>query len=358
MKPLLHFNLQPLAALLALAFPAAAFSQAVTAVAAEGAEPTAMISGVAARAPFLLFFDTQGNLAEAVANPYRAAGGSAGKQVADFIAAKGATVFIAGEFGGKLVTALKGHAISHQIASGPAIDAVKPKATAAPEVLTGADALLARVDRNLQPESAEMYRKLINIEPDGTRKEFVLYSLRKGRDRMVVLFLSPASEKGRATLRQDENMWLNIPEVGRPIRITSLQSVVGGVFNNSDILRLDYHAEYDAVSMVDEGATYRLELKAKSAAIAYDNLIMIVDKEAMVPTTIECRTADGMLIKTLRYSEPKDFGDGIQRPSVLETDSPLYQGYRSVMVWARITPRELPDEIFTLNHLPRVSVLR
>jgi len=229
---------------------------------------------------------------------------------------------------------------------------------ASPAFALTADEVLARVDRNLQPESAEMYRKLINIEPDGSRKEFVLYSLRKGRDRTVALFLSPASEKGRATLRQDDNMWLYIPEVGRPIRITSLQSVVGGVFNNADILRLDYQSEYQAVSLIDQGETYRLELKAKSGAVAYDNLVMLVDKEAMVPTEIACRTADGMLIKTLRYSELQDFGDGVFRPSVLETDSPLYQGYRSVMIWARITPRELADEIFTLSYLPRVEELR
>lgn len=40
-------------------------------------------------------------------------------------------------------------------------------------------------------------------------------------------------------------MWLYLPEVGKPIRITSMQSVVGGVFNNSDIMQLDFSAEYD-----------------------------------------------------------------------------------------------------------------
>ena len=34
--------------------------------------------------------------------------------------------------------------------------------------------LLKKVDRNLEPESYESYRKLINVEPDGTKKEFVI----------------------------------------------------------------------------------------------------------------------------------------------------------------------------------------
>nr|WP_240194796.1 outer membrane lipoprotein-sorting protein [Desulfobulbus rhabdoformis] len=85
-------------------------------------------------------------------------------------------------------------------------------------------AILKQVDANLQPQSYEMYRKLINIEPDGSKKEFVLYSVKKGQDKMVALFLSPASEKGRSTLRLGDNMWLYIPNVGKPLRITSLQS--------------------------------------------------------------------------------------------------------------------------------------
>jgi outer membrane lipoprotein-sorting protein len=230
--------------------------------------------------------------------------------------------------------------------------------TAAPASALDAVELLEQVDRNLEPESSEMYRKLINIEPDGSRKEYVLYSLRKGRDKMIALFLSPASEKGRATLRLDDNMWLYIPNVGKPIRITSLQSVVGGVFNNSDILRLDYGTEYEPTAMEETDDVFILDLKAKTAAVAYDRLKMTVDKKTVVPTVIECYAAGGLLIKTLHYSEMKDFGDGLVRPSVLETDSPLYKGYKSVMIFAGITRRELADEIFTLNSLPRMEELR
>jgi len=32
--------------------------------------------------------------------------------------------------------------------------------------------ILRQVDANMQPQSYEMYRKLINIEPDGAKKEF------------------------------------------------------------------------------------------------------------------------------------------------------------------------------------------
>lgn len=218
--------------------------------------------------------------------------------------------------------------------------------------------ILLQVDRNMQPESYEMYRKIINTEPDGRKKEFVLYTIKKGQDKMIALFLSPASEKGRSTLRLGDNMWFYIPNVGKPLRITSLQSVVGGVFSNSDILRLDYSVEYDVQEITDKKESYQLDLKAKSSTVAYDRVVMQVAKETLLPTTVECYAVSGMLIKTLHYSDIKNFGVGIIRPSVLQTDSPLHEGYTSVMIFARLQKKEVADEVFTLNHLSKVDELR
>ena len=229
---------------------------------------------------------------------------------------------------------------------------------AAPSYAIDGNKLLEQVDRNLNPESFESYRKLINIEPDGREKEFVLFTVKKGKDKVAALFISPASEKGRSTLRLVENMWLYIPNVGKPIRITSLQSVVGGVFNNSDILRLDYVAEYNVENVEEMGKEYLLHLKAKTKTVAYDQLKMWVDKDKMLPTKIESLTEASMLIKTIYFKEIKDFGGGISRPSVVETDSPLYKGYKSVMIFAKIKEKKFKDEVFTLTFMPRLESLR
>ena len=218
--------------------------------------------------------------------------------------------------------------------------------------------LLEQVDRNLNPESFESYRKLINIEPNGREKEFVLFTVKKGKEKVAALFISPASEKGRSTLRLDENMWLYIPNVGKPVRITSLQSVVGGIFNNADILRLDYAAEYNVMEVEDLGDEYLLHLKAKTNTVAYDRLKMWADKEKRLPNKIECLTEASMLIKTIYFKQIKDFGGGIVRPSVIETDSPLHKGYKSVMIFAGIKQREFKNEVFTLPFLPNLGSLR
>lgn len=218
--------------------------------------------------------------------------------------------------------------------------------------------LLHQVDRNLNPESYESYRKLINIEPDGRKKEYTLFTVKKGLDKMVSLFIAPASENGRSTLRLGDNMWLYIPNVGKPVRITSLQSVVGGVFNNADILQLDYAAEYNVERVDEEDNEYLLHLKARSKTVAYDRLRLWADKGKKLPTKIECLTEAGMLIKTLYFKQVQDFGAGIVRPSVIETDSPLYKDYKSVMIFAKIKQRAFKDEVFTLTFMPNIDSLR
>lgn len=218
--------------------------------------------------------------------------------------------------------------------------------------------LLEQVDRALSPESYESYRKIINVEPDGKKKEYTYYTIKKGKDKVGGLFLAPASEKGRSTLRLGDNMWLYVPNVGKPIRITSLQSVVGGVFNNADILALDYAVEYNVEKMESSGEERLLFLKAKTKTVAYDRIKMWVARDKPVPVKIECMTEASMLIKTLYFKDVKDFGDGVVRPAVIETDSPLYKGYKSVMIFAKIKKRIFKDEVFTLTFMPKMESLR
>jgi outer membrane lipoprotein-sorting protein len=225
-------------------------------------------------------------------------------------------------------------------------------------VAQDANALLREVDGNLMPDSYEAVRKLVNEEPDGSKKEFTFYTVKKGKDKIAMLYLLPASEKGRSTLRVGENMWLYVPSARKPIRITSLQSVVGGVFNNADIMQLEYAAEYDAAYGEGTDSEYLLDLKAKNKTVAYDKLKMWVAKDKKILRKIEAYSASGMLIKTLEFKVNKNFSGGLRRPSVIETYSPLHKGYRSLMIYQTIKKRQFPDEVFTLSYMGRLGDLR
>ena len=221
------------------------------------------------------------------------------------------------------------------------------------------DAILRAVDRKMRHESYEMYRKLINVKPDGSRREFVMYTIAKGRDRVANQFLAPAYDQGRALLRLGENMWLYLPDVKlQPIRVASLHSVVGGIFNNWDLMHLELADEYDVDSVQEEGDSYLLSLKAKTRSTPYDHLTVWAGRDSLLLERIEAYATSGLLIKSLDFKDTKDFGDGIVRPAVIETKSPLWQGYKAVMVFAQMRKREFPDEVFSLSYMSRIGDLR
>jgi len=102
-----------------------AADQGKIAVAAEGKTAAARVSGLAARAPYFLIFDESGKLLEAVDNPYKAAKGGAGTSVVPFLAQKGASVVVAGEFGENMTQAMKGKGMRYLEFKGSAEEALK-----------------------------------------------------------------------------------------------------------------------------------------------------------------------------------------------------------------------------------------
>jgi hypothetical protein len=63
-------------------------------------------------------------------------------------------------------------------------------------------------------------------------------------------------------------------------------------------------------------------------------------------------------VKTIYFKDIKDFGGGIRRPATVETDGPLYKGYKSVMLYSQLKKRTVPDEVFTVDYLSRLEELR
>jgi predicted Fe-Mo cluster-binding NifX family protein len=107
--------------------PGLAFAadQGKIAIAAEGKNAAAKVSGVAARSPYFLIFDGAGNLLEAVENPHKTAKGGAGISVVPFLAQKGVTMVVAGEFGKNMIDAMKGKGVKYLEFKGSAEDGLK-----------------------------------------------------------------------------------------------------------------------------------------------------------------------------------------------------------------------------------------
>ncbi len=104
---------------------AIAENDASVAVAAESAAADASISKFAARCPYFLFFNEQGNLIEALTNPYYRERRRVGPKVVEWLSSKGIHTVIAEKFGAKMITSMKQKNMAYKPSVGRAEDVVR-----------------------------------------------------------------------------------------------------------------------------------------------------------------------------------------------------------------------------------------
>jgi predicted Fe-Mo cluster-binding NifX family protein len=109
-----------LAALFMLSPLAFAGQKGKIAVAANGSSPASTVGGQPARSPYFLLFDDQGKLIEAISNPAQD-----GIAVTNFLAGKGVTIAVAGEYGPRIVAVMKNNGIRAVTFKGSVEEAVK-----------------------------------------------------------------------------------------------------------------------------------------------------------------------------------------------------------------------------------------
>ena len=95
------------------------------AVASCGKTAKASVSNEAAKCPYYLIFDSNGEVVELIDNPNRDTNRGAGPSAAEFLAQKGITIVIAGNFGSKMINTLDNKGVTHFEFKGLVYDAVK-----------------------------------------------------------------------------------------------------------------------------------------------------------------------------------------------------------------------------------------
>ena len=220
-----------------------------------------------------------------------------------------------------------------------------------------ADEILQAVDRNLHPESFESFFRITNHLPNGRQRTITLYSAMKGKDRAVVLIISPQIMRGRALLRIGNEVWMHRPGEVETRPGDLRRSLVGGVFNNADILTVNYHSDYKAAILRKDDDSYILRLTPRNPQLPFAKLVLRVHRKSLIPQTLSQYTAGGALIKTIQFKNPQKQGLTRVRPSRLETESSLNHRYRAVLELGRLNERVLPDDVFTRAFLPRVGTL-
>lgn len=229
--------------------------------------------------------------------------------------------------------------------------AADPAPTSPPDPL----ALVRRYDAVMSPAAFEAQTKMVATREDGTTRTYRMKTQKSGKDKLRAQFLEPASAKGQEMLRNGENLWLWMPSLKRAVRVASRDSFMGGDFNNADVLRVNYEADYDASVDTSDPAGDVLVLKAKNQSAASDTvkLWMTRDKTPQ-PIRAEFYAASGKLLRKAEFFDVKDFGGGLVRPSRIKMTNAIAVGRTSEMSWEAITLKDdIPAQRFVLDDLGR-----
>jgi len=208
-----------------------------------------------------------------------------------------------------------------------------------------ADEIVEMIDKNLMFDEGEMLFSILDYK-DGklykTLKTKIYYKKDKGT---LMEFLEPAREKGKKILLVKDNMWLFVPSVSKPLRLSAKDSFMGTSFSNRDLMDYDLKNDYKAKILQETEKYYKLELTATNKNVAYPKVIMEVEKEHILPTKEELYTLSGDLIKIIEFSELKNFS-GKTRPSIIKVVDMLNQKNYTKVVLENLENKPIKDSMF------------
>lgn len=181
--------------------------------------------------------------------------------------------------------------------------------------------------------------------------------LSKGNDNTVVMITEPASERGQILLMKERDLWVFLPNVSQPVRLSLSQRLTGQVANG-DLARANFAGDYNPRLLRTEtidGEKYDvLELTAAERGVTYQRVLYWVRESDRVPYKAEFYSVSNRLLKTCTYGKFEKVL-GKLRPTRLVMEDALHGGERSVLDYSGMKLRDLPDKVFTKDYLKKLE---
>ena len=127
--------------------------------------------------------------------------------------------------------------------------------------------------------------------------------LSKGNENSVVMVVEPASDRGQIMLMKGRDLWVFMPEVSQPIRLSLAQRLTGQVANG-DLARANFAGDYFprivGSETIGNEQYHVLELKAVDRGVTYQRVMYWVNKKSAWPLKAEFYSLSNRLLKPLR----------------------------------------------------------
>lgn len=189
----------------------------------------------------------------------------------------------------------------------------------------------------------------------GDERKFRVLS--RGNENTIVLTISPASERCQALLMRGRDLWVFMPTVSQPVRLSLAQRLTGQVANG-DLARANFAGDYvptlSGSESIDGVAAHVLDLAAADRSVTYAKVRYWVAQEDNRPLKAEFYALSGRLLKTASYEEFRELGGQI-RPTRLVMADALREGEVSILEYGNMSLRDLPERMFTREYLRRLN---
>lgn len=199
-----------------------------------------------------------------------------------------------------------------------------------------------------------LVRNFSGGQPGESRKFRVLS---RGNENTIVLTTEPASERGQALLMRGRDLWIFMPSVSQPVRLSLAQRLTGQVANG-DLARANFAGDYNPVlsghDNVDGQAAYILDLTAVDRGVTYAKVRYWVSEKDNKPLKAEFYALSGRLLKTCRYTDFKELA-GRVRPTRLIMEDALKKGEVSELTYETMALKDLPERMFTREYMSRLQ---
>ena len=221
-----------------------------------------------------------------------------------------------------------------------------------------ANQILKRADEVRFPNTGfEVNVRIRTLQGGALKEERGLRVLSKGNSNTLVMTTEPASERGQILLMKDRDLWLFLPSISQPVRLSLAQRLLGQV-SYGDIARANFSGDYTpqlaAPERLEGDELYVLELKAIDKGVAYQRVRYWVRRSNYWPYKAEFYSLSGRLLKTCAYDGFREMG-GQTRPTRLIMTDALRQGEQSILEYGGFRFRDLPDRVFTKDYLRRLE---
>jgi outer membrane lipoprotein-sorting protein len=208
--------------------------------------------------------------------------------------------------------------------------------------------LLERADEFRAAFDAFVVRVKLTNTNAGQVEDEAEFEVSVKDDNSLVRFLSVRS-KGQSLLMRGDDMWLFLPAVARPVRITPIQRLLGNV-SNGDLARLRYASDYaatlDGEAVVDGQECDVLDLRARRKAATYQGVRYFVRKSDARPMRAEYFLTSGKPVKRATFSGLREMAGRSILSQILIEDAER-PASKTTIEFVTITVKPLSDKLFS-----------